>query len=159
MRRQFTKYPSNYVSAADKASFSSPEEWEQSGKDFADMTPQEKEEMRQRTKERRAEWKKNPPRHKGARRFSFSNPDGTEKYQPLNSCDIMSSDECSRCMTREDILDTIEELSYSQGFYGRLLAALQDAEINRPAAYEEFMRDLEAQCFTEPVELVMYLEG
>ena len=83
--RRFTVYPSSYIGASDNASFCSPEEWEQSSKDFANMTPEEKREMRQRTKARRAEYKKNPPmRRSHMGRFSFSNPDGTEKYQPLH---------------------------------------------------------------------------
>lgn len=82
--RRFTVYPSNYVSASDKASFCSSEEWEQSGKDFENMTPEEKAKMTKRAKARRVEQKKNPPmRQSHMGKGSFSNPDGSEKYKSL----------------------------------------------------------------------------
>ena len=61
-------------------------------------------------------------------------------------------------MDRTAILQTIRDLSKSQGFYGRLLRSLEDAEENNNEAYEEFMSNLEAQNFSDPVDLVLYLE-
>lgn len=61
-------------------------------------------------------------------------------------------------MSRADILSAFEGLSHSQGFYGRLLMSLKDAEENNPEAYEEYMSNLEAQQFTSVVDLVIYIE-
>lgn len=61
-------------------------------------------------------------------------------------------------MGREQILQAIQELAYSQGFYGRLLRAFRELEEEDPDRYEEAMQVLEAQNFGDTVEMVMYFE-
>lgn len=58
---------------------------------------------------------------------------------------------------RELVIETIENLSRSQGFYGRLLSNLEDMQERDPDQYEEVMDALvEAG---GPVEMVMAIEG
>ena len=61
-------------------------------------------------------------------------------------------------MDREAILGVFADLAYSQGFYGRLLASLEEAKEYNPDAYEAFMSDLEAQNFGDAVDLILYIE-
>lgn len=61
-------------------------------------------------------------------------------------------------MSRDEILKTFKELAKSQGFYGRLLASLEDAKESSPEAYEKFLTNLEAHNFSGPVDLILYLE-
>lgn len=61
-------------------------------------------------------------------------------------------------MTKQDILDTIHDLSRSQGLYSRLYQHLMDLEENDPEQYEWFMNHLQQQHFKDPVDLVMYFE-
>lgn len=58
-------------------------------------------------------------------------------------------------MNKKDILETIEMLAASQGFYGRLLQALRE----NPEAGEEFLEAAEAQGFQDSVDLVLWLES
>ena len=59
-------------------------------------------------------------------------------------------------MKRDAIIATFEMLARSQGFYGRLLRSLYEADEDQR---EEFLQDLENQNFSDPVDLVMYIEG
>lgn len=59
-------------------------------------------------------------------------------------------------MDRNEIRNTIETLAKSQGFYGRVLNAIDEAE---PERQEEIWNTLEAQNFTDSVDLVMYFES
>ena len=61
-------------------------------------------------------------------------------------------------MNREDILNAIRMLAQSQGFYGRLLARILEVKEYDPDTYEEFMAELEAQNFGDPVDMVLYFE-
>jgi hypothetical protein len=54
-------------------------------------------------------------------------------------------------MSKEEILSAIRTLAMSQGFYGRLLEAIEENE--------EILDDLVAQNFGDVVDLVMYIEG
>lgn len=54
-------------------------------------------------------------------------------------------------MNKEEILSAIRTLAMSQGFYGRLLKAIEENE--------EILDDLVAQNFGDVVDLVMYIEG
>ena len=56
-------------------------------------------------------------------------------------------------MDRNEIRNTIETLAKSQGFYGRILNAIDEAE---PERQEKIWDELEAQNFTDSVDLVMY---
>ena len=49
----------------------------------------------------------------------------------------------------------IETLAKSQGFYGRLLAAVDEVE---PEKREKFWAGLEAAKIADPIDLVMYFE-
>ena len=57
-------------------------------------------------------------------------------------------------MNRQEILSSIQSLSMSQGFYGRLYQFLTNG--NDKA--EEYMKKLEEQKFNDVVDLVMYIE-
>lgn len=61
-------------------------------------------------------------------------------------------------MNREQILDVIQTLAMSQGFYGRLLRAIRELEEEEPERYEEAMQELEAQNFGDAVDVVLYFE-
>lgn len=66
-------------------------------------------------------------------------------------------------MNEQAILNTIQRLAMSQGFYRRLLRALlvardSDIEAERDN-YREFMDDLEAQEFDNGIALILYLEA
>ena len=59
----------------------------------------------------------------------------------------------------DQIIEVIENLSHSQGFYARLLADILYARDNDPATYERVKGVLEARNFTDPVDIVLYFEG
>jgi hypothetical protein len=61
-------------------------------------------------------------------------------------------------MGRDDILNVIVELSYSQGFYGRLLRDILELRDGDPDGYEELMTALEAKNFSEPLDVVLFFE-
>ena len=50
-------------------------------------------------------------------------------------------------------------LSYSQGFYGRLLEEILYIEENNPEQYEVFKTIVEKQEFQNPVDVVLFFEG
>lgn len=58
----------------------------------------------------------------------------------------------------EQVIEVIEMLSYSQGFYGRLLEEILFMEENEPYKFEKFKRIVEAQGFKDPVDVVMFFE-
>lgn len=58
----------------------------------------------------------------------------------------------------EQVVDVIEMLSYSQGFYGRLLEEILYIEENEPEKYEVFKSIIEKQEFTDPVDVVLFFE-
>ena len=59
-------------------------------------------------------------------------------------------------MKRHAIIECIKKLAASQGYYCRLLQAINSMNNNdREALFEH----LEAQNFAGPVDLVMYIEG
>lgn len=61
-------------------------------------------------------------------------------------------------MDREAIMDTIAMLAKSQGFYCHLLEAIEAVKHGDEERYEEFMQTLEAQNFSDPVDMVLYFE-
>lgn len=61
-------------------------------------------------------------------------------------------------MKIEQIMQTILELSYSQGFYGRLYRDLMDIKNTDEIAWSSVVETLEAQNFNEPLDLILYLE-
>ena len=58
----------------------------------------------------------------------------------------------------EQVVDVIEMLSYSQGFYGRLLEEILYIEENEPEQYEVFKGFIEKQEFQSPVDIVLFFE-
>lgn len=66
--------------------------------------------------------------------------------------------DCSTYMTKQDILDTIRDLSKSQGLYCVILESLNILADNDPEQYDSFMGHLQQQHFKDPVDLVMYFE-
>lgn len=58
----------------------------------------------------------------------------------------------------EQVVDVVEMLSYSQGFYGRLLDEIMYIEENEPQKFEVFKEIIEKQEFKDPVDVVLFFE-
>ena len=58
----------------------------------------------------------------------------------------------------EDVVNVIEMLADSQGFYGRLLEEILYIEENNPDQYEVFKGFIEKQEFQHPLDVVMFFE-
>lgn len=58
----------------------------------------------------------------------------------------------------EQVVDVIEMLADSQGFYGRLLDEILYIEENEPRKYEVFKQIIEKQEFKDPVDVVLFFE-
>lgn len=61
-------------------------------------------------------------------------------------------------MKMDDILEAIEGLAHSQGFYGRLYADLMELKEEDPEGYEEYKNTLEEQNFKDLLDMVLYFE-
>jgi hypothetical protein len=61
-------------------------------------------------------------------------------------------------MDIEQVVDVVEMLSYSQGFYGQLLEEILYIDENEPKKYEVFKEIIEAQGFQDPVDVVLFFE-
>ena len=59
-------------------------------------------------------------------------------------------------MTRESVIETIENLAMSQGLYGRVLRYLEELQDADPYGYESIMEQLE-KC-SDTVDLVLTIE-
>lgn len=57
-------------------------------------------------------------------------------------------------MIRDEILNSIKDLSYSQGFYARIYEKLIDGSLES----NEFLGLLERQNFNDVLDLILYLE-
>nr|DAO61998.1 MAG TPA: hypothetical protein [Caudoviricetes sp.] len=62
-------------------------------------------------------------------------------------------------MKREEILRLFRSLSKGNGYYGRLLADLNELSQINPESYESIMLDLENQNFQTPLDVVLFVEG
>ena len=62
-------------------------------------------------------------------------------------------------MTRRQILDTIKDLSRSQGLYSYIYANLQRYRKEDPDFFDLFMNHLVSQHFESPVDLVLFFEA
>ena len=62
-------------------------------------------------------------------------------------------------MKIKQILSTIRNLAYSQGFYGRLLRSLMEIQDNDPERWTEIVDALEGQHFASAVDMVLYFEA
>ena len=58
-------------------------------------------------------------------------------------------------MTAKDVINVIEELSYSQGFYGRLLREIKGLNAED---FREFCRVMEEQNFRDSLDVVLFFE-
>ena len=61
-------------------------------------------------------------------------------------------------MKEKEILNTILDLSHSQGRWGRLYNSLMWTKENDPENYAEYMHDLELEGFETTLDLVLYFE-
>ena len=61
-------------------------------------------------------------------------------------------------MKMKDILNTIEILSRSQGFYGRLLMSIMRLKEENEEDYQLLVEQLEGQNFRDTLDLVFYFE-
>lgn len=59
-------------------------------------------------------------------------------------------------MGREEIRAVFEMLACSQGFYGRLLRDIDELDED---SKEVFWQDLEAQDFSDSVDVILYMES
>ena len=59
----------------------------------------------------------------------------------------------------DDVIDIINTLSYSQGFYGRLLRDIYELKKYEPEMFAMFVNEIESQNFTNTLDIVMYFEG
>ena len=58
-------------------------------------------------------------------------------------------------MNRDEMMGIFRDLARSQGFYGRLIEAIEEVD---SCDREDFWDELEAQNFRDAVDLVIYLE-
>jgi hypothetical protein len=63
--------------------------------------------------------------------------------------------ETEKYLDRNDIMSLFESLAGSQGFYGRLVRAIKDAN---EEAREQFWQKLESKKFKDSVDVVMFIE-
>lgn len=61
-------------------------------------------------------------------------------------------------MNREEMLKTIENMSNSRGFYGRLLERLREMKEDVPEEYENLMQEWESHNFASELDFILYLE-
>lgn len=58
-----------------------------------------------------------------------------------------------------DVIDIIDTLSHSQGFYGRLLRDIYELKRYEPEMFAMFVDEIESKNFTNVLDIVMYFEG
>ena len=58
----------------------------------------------------------------------------------------------------EQVVDVIEMLADSNGYYGRLLDEILYIEENKPRKYEVIKNIIEKQEFKDPVDVVQFFE-
>lgn len=61
--------------------------------------------------------------------------------------------------TVDQVIEVIEMLSHSQGYYGRLLNEVMYIKENDPERFDDFKFIIESQGFTNPVDVVMFFES
>ena len=59
----------------------------------------------------------------------------------------------------EEVMEVIEMLSHSQGFYGRLLERILYTWENEPEQFEQFKMVVEKQNFKDLVDVVLFFEN
>lgn len=63
------------------------------------------------------------------------------------------------CFDFDDVINVLIELSYSQGFYGRLLRDLFEIKEYEPERFNLIVMEIESREFTNALDVVMYFEG
>lgn len=58
----------------------------------------------------------------------------------------------------EKVIEVVQMLSHSQGFYGRLLEEINYIQEYEPEKFETFKQVVEEQEFTNPVDVVLFFE-
>ena len=71
---------------------------------------------------------------------------------------MVAKAEGKKFMKMDEILSTIEELSYHQGFYGRLLRDIIELKNNDEDGYNDLKKELENQNFKTTLDMVLYFE-
>ena len=59
----------------------------------------------------------------------------------------------------EQVIEVVEMMAQSQGFYGRLLRDIQYMQEFEKDKFEEFKELIELMGFENPVDVVMFFEG
>lgn len=59
----------------------------------------------------------------------------------------------------EQVIEVVEMMAQSQGFYGRLLKDIMYMKENDVDKFEEFKELIELMGFENPVDVVMFFEG
>lgn len=59
----------------------------------------------------------------------------------------------------ELFLETIKTLALSQGFYGRLLAQVEELKEEDPVGYEKLTEEMNKQNFTDTLDVIFFLES
>lgn len=63
------------------------------------------------------------------------------------------------CFDFNDVLNVLNDLAHSQGFYGRLLRDLFEIKKYEPERFDLIVMEIESQEFTNALDVVMYFEG
>lgn len=58
----------------------------------------------------------------------------------------------------DEVIDVIEMLSQSQGFYGRLLEQILYLQVYEPEQFDYFKMEVEKQKFKDPIDVVLFFE-
>lgn len=58
----------------------------------------------------------------------------------------------------EEVIEVVQMLSKSQGFYGRLLEEIMYIQEYEPEKFETFKEIMEEQGFENPVDVVLFFE-
>lgn len=61
--------------------------------------------------------------------------------------------------TVDQVIEVIEMLSHSQGFYGRLLKDIMYMKEYEPDKFDDFKWLIELKEFHTPIDVVMFFEG
>lgn len=61
-------------------------------------------------------------------------------------------------MKEKEILEAIKNLAAQQGFYSRLYSQLIELKETSAEKYQAIITELEAQNFSDAVDLILYLE-
>ena len=64
----------------------------------------------------------------------------------------------NKWLSVNDVMNIIQSLSRSQGFYGRLYEAITDARENNPAVYNEFVDTVNKAHFVNKIDVILFFE-